>query len=94
MQNLGEAAAIATALCWTGSSLFFGYAGRRVGSLAVNQFRILVAVPVLLLAGTPGFRLRWIWYISAVAIFVQLGMSLALLKREFRRRLAGFTAAS
>jgi drug/metabolite transporter (DMT)-like permease len=48
MQNLGEAAAIGTALCWTGSSLFFGLAGRRVGSLPVNQFRILVAVPVLL----------------------------------------------
>lgn len=49
MSYPGELAAIATALCWTGSSLFFGYASRRAGGAAVNLFRILAALPVLLL---------------------------------------------
>lgn len=49
MDHLGELAAVGTALCWTGSSLFFGLASRRVGGLGVNQLRILAAVPALLL---------------------------------------------
>ncbi|MGE3175474.1 MAG: EamA family transporter [Planctomycetota bacterium] len=46
----GECAAVATALCWAATSLFFGFAARRVGALAVNQFRLLGAVAVLLVA--------------------------------------------
>ncbi len=49
MLHLGEYAAIGTAMCWTGSSLFFGLASRRIGGLPVNQFRILLAVPLLAL---------------------------------------------
>jgi Na+-driven multidrug efflux pump len=48
---------------------------------------VIVAVPVLLLAQTPGFALRWIWYISAAAVLVQLAMNLLMLKREYRLRL-------
>ncbi|MBK8096408.1 MAG: hypothetical protein IPK26_04830 [Planctomycetes bacterium] len=44
----GELAALCTALCWSGSSLLFALATRRVGGLAVNQFRLLLAVPFLL----------------------------------------------
>jgi hypothetical protein len=43
-----------------------------------------------MLAQTPGFALRWIWYISAAAVLVQLLLNLLLLKREFRLRLGGF----
>jgi len=46
----GELAALATALCWAGTSLFFSAAGRRVGALSVNQIRILMAVGLLVLA--------------------------------------------
>lgn len=57
MLPVGELAALATAVSWTGSSLFFGYASRRVGGAPVNLFRICAAVPVLvvlhaILAGT------------------------------------------
>ncbi|HLG55178.1 MAG TPA: hypothetical protein VI485_07595 [Vicinamibacterales bacterium] len=48
---------------------------------------IIVALPVLLLARTPGFALRSIWYISVAAVLVQLAMNLWLLRREFRVRL-------
>jgi drug/metabolite transporter (DMT)-like permease len=44
----GELAALATAICWTGSSLFFALATRRAGGIPTNQFRLLAAVPCLL----------------------------------------------
>jgi len=50
MPHEGELAALATAVCWAGSSIFFHAAGRRIGALAVNQVRIVLAVGLLLLA--------------------------------------------
>jgi drug/metabolite transporter (DMT)-like permease len=45
--NAGELAALATAICWTICSLFFETAGRRVGSLAVNLIRLVLALGLL-----------------------------------------------
>ncbi len=50
----GEIAALGTALCWSFSSIFFTIAGRRVGSLMVNRWRLLLAV---LLVGAMHFIL-------------------------------------
>ena len=44
-------------------------------------------MPVLWLSAQPGFTLRWVWYISAAGVFVQLALNLWLLQREFRIRL-------
>jgi hypothetical protein len=55
---------------------------------------VITAVPVLLLAQTPGFALKWIWYISVAAVLVQLTLNLLLLRREFRIRLAFEPAAT
>ena len=46
--HAGEAAALATAFCWTFTSLAFESAGRRVGSLAVNFLRLVPAFLLLL----------------------------------------------
>ena len=54
MEYLGEVAGLGTALCFALSSLSFGLAGRKAGGLAVNQFRICVAVAVL-----------WLWQFLA-----------------------------
>lgn len=56
MPYLGEIAAVATAVCWTFSSLFFALATRRVSGVPANQFRLIAAVPLLLLLhyGTEG----------------------------------------
>ena len=43
-QNLGELAALGTALCWATNALFFEDAGRRVGSIAVNLIRIYLGL--------------------------------------------------
>ncbi len=40
----GELAALGTALCWSFSSIFFTIAGRRVGSVMLNRWRLLAAV--------------------------------------------------
>jgi hypothetical protein len=49
---------------------------------------LVVAIPAVLLSRMAGFELRWIWYLSVAATILQLGMNLALLRREFRIRLA------
>jgi len=40
----GELAALAVAVCWTFTSLFFEAAGKRLGSLSVNFIRLLIAL--------------------------------------------------
>ena len=45
---IGEIAALATAFLWMLSSLCWTAAGERIGSLAVNVIRLLVALPMLM----------------------------------------------
>ncbi|HEX2722790.1 MAG TPA: MATE family efflux transporter [Gemmatimonadaceae bacterium] len=78
---------VASGLIFVSSSMFQAM-GNTIPSLITSGARVaIVAVPALLLARTPGFRLTWIWYLSAVSIFIQLAISLLLLRREFGRRL-------
>jgi MATE family, multidrug efflux pump len=78
---------VASGIVFVSSSMFQAM-GNTIPSLITSAARIaIVAVPVLLLAQTPGFALRWIWYISAGAVVVQLAINLWLLQREFRLRL-------
>jgi drug/metabolite transporter (DMT)-like permease len=56
--RLGELAALATAVSWTATALFFESASRKVGSLAVNLIRLALAVGLfsvygLLFRGAP-----------------------------------------
>jgi drug/metabolite transporter (DMT)-like permease len=47
-QNLvGETAAVVTSFLWTFNSLFFASAGKRIGSLSVNAYRLIMAVGFL-----------------------------------------------
>jgi Na+-driven multidrug efflux pump len=79
---------VASGIIFVTSSMFQAM-GNTIPSLLTSAFRIvLVAIPILLLANTSGFSLLWVWYISVAGIFVQLGLNLLLLRREFRVRLA------
>jgi putative MATE family efflux protein len=79
---------VASGVIFVSSSMFQAM-GNTMPSLITSAARILViAIPVLWLAQAPGFSLRWIWYISAAAVVVQLLLNLLLLRREFRVRLA------
>ena len=44
---LGEAAAVTTSTLWTGNSILFTAAGKRIGPISVNAIRIVIAVVLL-----------------------------------------------
>jgi putative MATE family efflux protein len=85
---------VASGIIFVSSSMFQAM-GNTIPSLVTSFTRIvIVAVPVLLLARSPNFALRWVWYISVAAVVIQLTMNLLLLRREFRVRLNFETAAA
>jgi len=62
--------------------------GNTIPSLVASGVRVLlVTVPAIILSRSPGFHLNWIWYLSVSAVFVQLALSMYLLRREFSQRL-------
>ncbi len=78
---------IASGLVFVTSSMFQAL-GNTLPALMASVSRIVfIAIPALLLSRLPGFELRWIWYLSVLAILVQLGIIMLLLRRELRIRL-------
>ena len=70
----------------TGS--MFQAMGNTLPSIATSLVRIVVvAIPVMMLARSPGFALATIWRLGVLSVFVQLALGLLLLKGEFARRL-------
>lgn len=49
MPYAGELAALATALCWSFSSIFFTFAGKRLGSVSLNRLRLALSLLFLAL---------------------------------------------
>jgi putative MATE family efflux protein len=79
---------VASGVIFVTSSMFQAL-GNTIPSLISSFTRIVgTAIPVLFLSRVPGFSLRWVWLLSAVTVFAQMTLSLLLLRREFRRRLA------
>ena len=79
---------VASGLIFVNSSMFQAM-GNTIPSLMTSSVRIiLVAIPALLLARLAGFDLTWVWWLSVVSVFVQLGLSSYLLRREVSRRLS------
>jgi putative MATE family efflux protein len=85
---------IASGLIFVASSMFQAM-GNTIPSLVASFSRLaIIAIPVLWLSRLPGFELRWIWYLSVVAILIQLTIVLLLLRREFRLRLESLPTAA
>ena len=83
---------VASGLIFVCSSMFQAM-GNTIPSLIASVTRVVViAVPALLLSRVAGFELRWIWYISAAAVLLQLAIVLLFLRREFRVRLDAMPA--
>jgi putative MATE family efflux protein len=79
---------VAAGIVFVSSSMFQAM-GNTVPALVTSAIRVMiVAFPAVMLARMPGFRLNWIWYLSVAAVTIQCVLSLALLRREFGRRLA------
>ena len=79
ISHIGHWAALLTAFCWTLSAVCFTRAGERVGSLAVNLLRLLVALVLFALYGVlvlgevvpfSATRGAWFWLtLSGIAGF-------------------------
>ena len=83
---------VASGVTFVSSSMFQAM-GNTIPSLATSALRLLVSiVPAILLSRAAGFQLAWIWYVSAVAVFLQLAANLFLLQREFRLKLVSIPA--
>ncbi len=79
---------VASGLIFVASSMFQAM-GNTIPSLITSGMRILiVAIPVIILAHRPGFALVTIWHLSVASVYLQLAVSMLLLRREFSRRLA------
>jgi Na+-driven multidrug efflux pump len=71
------------------SSSMFQAMGNTMPSLVTSLMRLFLSViPAILLSRAAGFQLTWIWYVTAVAVFLQMTVNLLLLQREFRLKLA------
>jgi putative MATE family efflux protein len=78
---------VASGVIFVSSSMFQAM-GNALPALTASSLRlVLVALPAFVLSRNPGFELRWIWYLSVVAVTIQMLTSLLLLRREFHRRL-------
>jgi putative MATE family efflux protein len=78
---------VASGIIFVAGSMFQAM-GNTVPSIATSLVRIVVVlVPVLVLARRPGFELATIWRLAVVSMYVQLGLALVLLRREYGRRL-------
>jgi putative MATE family efflux protein len=70
------------------SSSMFQAMGNTIPSLISSATRVvLVTLPLVILSRQPAFQLVWIWYLSVATVFVQMGLSLWLLRRQFASRL-------
>jgi putative MATE family efflux protein len=78
---------VASGLVFVASSMFQAM-GNTVPSLISSGLRIaLVTTFALTASRIPGLELQWIWYVSVFSVFLQLALSMTLLRREFTRRL-------
>jgi Na+-driven multidrug efflux pump len=78
---------LASGIIFVSSSMFQAL-GNTIPSLISSALRLVIlAVPAYLLSLISGFELRWIWYVSVTAVFVQLCSNLWLLRRELARKL-------
>ncbi len=85
---------VATGLIFTCSGLFQAL-GNTWPSLLSSASRLLTFVlPAVLLSALPNFTLTQVWYLSVATVTLQALTSLALLRREFRRKLAVPPAAT
>ena len=79
---------VASGITFVSSSMFQAM-GNTIPSLVTSALRLVVSVvPAILLSRAAGFHLTWIWYVGAVAVFLQMTVNLILLQREFRLKLA------
>jgi len=78
---------VASGLVFVSGSLFQAM-GNTLPPLACSAMRLfLFAIPAVVISRHPHFQMRHLWYLSVAAVSLQLLVNLALLQREFGRKL-------
>ena len=78
---------VAQGIIFTCSGMFQSL-GNTVPAMLSSGTRVITfAVPAVWLSHRPGYELRQIWYLSVATVTLQMFVSLALLRRAWRRRL-------
>jgi putative MATE family efflux protein len=78
---------VAQGLIFVCSSMFQGLGNTRPVLLSSGARLLTYALPLLWLSRTPGFRIEHAWYLSIATTTLQAGLSVWLLRLEFRKRL-------
>jgi putative MATE family efflux protein len=78
---------IASGIVFVSGSVFQAM-GNTLPPLAASSTRLLLfAIPAVLMSLRPGFQPRHLWYLSVTTVSLQMIVNLALLRREFGRKL-------
>src|SRR5213592_1062193 len=78
---------VAAGIVFTSSSMFQGLGNTMPPLLSSASRLFLFALPALLLARTPGFDIKLVWYLSVGSQVLQACMNLLLLRGELHRKL-------
>lgn len=78
---------VAAGIVFTTSSIFQGIGNTWPPLLSSATRLFLFVLPALLVARTPGFEIRHVWYLSVGSQLTQACINLLLLRRELRRKL-------
>ena len=78
---------VAQGLIFTCYSMFQGLGNTKPVLLSSGTRLLTYAVPAIWLSTRPGFAIEHVWYLSIATTTLQAGLSLWLLRREFRKRL-------
>src|SRR5881396_2123231 len=78
---------VAAGIVFTSSSMFQGLGNTMPPLLSSASRLFLFVLPALLLARTPGFDIKLVWYLSVGSQVLQACMNLLLLRRELHRKL-------
>lgn len=79
---------VAQGLIFTCSSMFQGLGNTKPVLLSSATRVFTYSLPTIWLSTRPGFRMEYVWYLSVAATTFQAVLSLWLLRREFKNRLA------
>lgn len=79
---------VAQGLIFTCSSMFQGLGNTKPVLLSSATRVFTYSLPSIWLSTWPGFRMEHVWYLSIATTTLQAGLSLWLLRREFRKRFA------
>jgi putative MATE family efflux protein len=78
---------VAAGIVFTTSSIFQGI-GNTWPPLFSSMTRLfLFVLPAILVARTPGFEIKYVWYLSVTSQVLQACINLLLLRRELRKKL-------